>query len=79
MFNHYAITPDYPGGTRHFDLAKELTKRGYNVTIFASSFHHGLFKETKKYKRRKFLIEKYEGVRFVWIKTFPHKKNNWRS
>jgi len=38
IFNHYAITPDLPGGTRHFDFAKELTKRGCNVTIFASSF-----------------------------------------
>jgi len=24
IFNHYAITPDFPGGTRHFDFGKEL-------------------------------------------------------
>jgi len=24
IFNHYAITPDLPGGTRHFDFGKEL-------------------------------------------------------
>ena len=29
IFNHYAITPNLPGGTRHFDFAKELKKRGY--------------------------------------------------
>ena len=38
IFNHYAITPDLPGGTRHFDFGKELVKRGYGVTIFAASF-----------------------------------------
>jgi len=48
IFNHYAITPDLPGGTRHFDFGKELVKRGYNVTIFASSFHYSLLKETKE-------------------------------
>jgi len=47
IFNHYAITPDLPGGTRHFDFAKELTKRGCNVTIFASSFIHEVFKKRK--------------------------------
>lgn len=26
IFNHYAITPDLPGGTRHFDFGKELVK-----------------------------------------------------
>jgi len=31
IFNHYAITPDLPGGTRRFDFGKELVKRGYKV------------------------------------------------
>jgi len=30
-FNHYAITPNLPGGTRHFDFGKELVKRGFMV------------------------------------------------
>ena len=29
ILNHYAITPNLPGGTRHFDFGKELVKRGY--------------------------------------------------
>jgi len=24
MFNHYAVTPEMPDGTRHYDFAKEL-------------------------------------------------------
>lgn len=35
MFNHYAVTPDIPGGTRHYDFASELVKRGYKVAIFS--------------------------------------------
>jgi len=39
IFNHYAITPDLPGGTRHFEIGQSLVEKGFNVTIFASSFN----------------------------------------
>jgi len=78
IFNHYAITPDLPGGTRHFDFAKELIKRGYDVTIFASSFIHGIYENKKLKNGENWKIENYEGVNFVWIRTFPYNKNNWR-
>lgn len=78
MFNHYAVTPDMPGGTRHYDFAKELTKRGYKVTIFASSFHLGQHKELKLGKNEKYKFDSFNDVNFVWLKTFPYQKNNWR-
>jgi len=79
IFNHYAVTPDLPGGTRHFDFAKELTRRKYNITIFASSFIHSIFKNRKfDNNSTSYVIENYEGIRFVWIKTFHYTKNNWR-
>ncbi|MFN3478658.1 MAG: glycosyltransferase WbuB, partial [bacterium] len=78
IFNHYAVTPNYPGGTRHFDFSKELIKKGHKVTIFASSFHYMLLEETKKYERNFFIEEDYEGVKFVWIKTPAYKKSDWR-
>lgn len=78
IFNHYAITPNLPGGTRHFDFGKELVRRGHEVTIFASSFHYSLLKETKEYIDKPYLIEDYDGVKFVWIKTFPYSKNDWK-
>ena len=31
ILNHYALTPDLSGGTRHFDFGKELLKRGFMV------------------------------------------------
>ncbi|MCX7972019.1 MAG: glycosyltransferase family 4 protein [bacterium] len=78
IFNHYATTPNYPGATRHFDLAKELTRRGHKVTIFSSSFHYLLLKETKQYKNSFYIVENYEDVRFVWIKTTPYNKGDWK-
>jgi len=79
IFNHYAVTPDLPGGTRHFDFAKELTKRGYSITIFASSFIHSILKNRKFDDNGPFyIVENYEGINFVWIKTFHYTKNNWR-
>jgi len=79
IFNHYAITPDLPGGTRHFDFAKELTRRKYNITIFASSFIHSIFKNRKfDNNSTSYVIENYEEIRFVWIKIFHYTKNNWR-
>lgn len=79
IFNHYAIAPGTSGITRHYDLARELVKMGHNVTIFASSFDHQTRKE--KHITENNVIKKeenYEGVHFVWIKTPPYRKNDWR-
>lgn len=69
IFNHHALTPYMSGGTRHYDFAKELIKRGHSVTIIASSFHYSKYQEMKEYKYKEYLIEKIDGVDFIWIKT----------
>ena len=67
ILNHYAITPNLPGGTRHFDFGKELSRRSYNVTIFASSFHYSLLKEIKSYDNNDYITENInDNFRFVW-------------
>ena len=78
VLNHYAISPDMPGITRHFDLALELVKKGHDVTIFASGFDHSTRKYVKITPEEKMKVETYDGVRFVWVNTFPYKDNNWR-
>lgn len=79
IYNHYAVGPNSNGITRHFDLAKYLVKKGHNVTIFASSFNHqALEEEHLKDSPEKYIEKEYEGVKFVWLKTFPYRKNNWR-
>ena len=78
FFNHYASTPDQAGGSRHYAISRILAARGYSVTLFASSFSHHRHKDLKCKKNEKFKIEMIDGVRFVWIKTFPYRKNNWK-
>lgn len=79
IVNHYATTPDHAAGTRHFDLARELVRRGHQVTIFAAGFGH----QTGKQKARLasgslFSTEWLDGVRFVWLRTTPYYGNTWR-
>lgn len=79
IFNHYAVGPGSSGGTRHYDLAKQLVQRGHKVTIFASSFNHQTLKEEHLNDSPKSYIEKdYNGVKFIWIKSTPYHKNDWR-
>lgn len=77
IFNHYATKPDEPT-TREYDIGRELIRKGHQVTIFASSFSHYKFKEKYLLSGEKWKKENYNGVIFIWIKTFPYKKNNWR-
>ena len=78
ILNHYAISPDMSGGTRHYDLGKELVRRGHKVTIFASGFDHNTKKYIKVHPKERYKIEDYNGICFVWLKTIPYYGNNWR-
>jgi glycosyltransferase involved in cell wall biosynthesis len=78
IFNHYALAPDMPGGTRHYDLARELVSRGHRVFIFATSFHHQLHRETRLQPGERWKIENVDGVKFVWIRTPSYQRNDWR-
>jgi glycosyltransferase involved in cell wall biosynthesis len=79
IFNHYATYRDYPGGTRHFDFSKYLVSKGHKVVIFASSFHYLLLKETRNFPKNSFFIkETIENIDFVWIKTPPYQKSDYK-
>jgi len=78
IFNQHAITPDMPGGTRHYDLSRELVKRGHKVTIFATSFRHNLHKEMRLGPGERGKVEDVDGIRFVWLRTPPYERNDWR-
>lgn len=76
IFNHHAQGPEIPGGTRHYDLAKQLVFYGHSVTIFAAGFHYTLLKETVEYDQDGKKIEDKDGVKFVWVKTYPYERNS---
>ncbi len=78
IFNHYAIGPDISGGTRHYSLARELVRKGYDVTIFASNWNHLQKKMHRLQDGRLWDVEIINGVKFVWLRSFPYDSNNWR-
>ena len=78
MINHHALLPGMSGGTRHYDFAKELVKRGHSVTIIAASFHYSQFQEMKVYKEsQNYLLENIDGIDFIWFKTPAYKGNGF--
>lgn len=78
LINHYSLPPSEAGGTRHYDLAKELEKLGFNVTIFASAFNHNNKDFIYDLKDKSWILKNEEGVRFIWVKSHPYQKNNYR-
>ncbi len=78
MFNQFAISPDMPGGTRHYDFAIELISMGYDVYIFASDYSLQELEYKKLTKRQLYSIENVNGINFVWVYTSSYKKNNWK-
>lgn len=77
VLNHYADTPDRQA-TRTFDLARELVRRGHRATVFASSFNHYLHREERLTGREAWKAETVNSVRFIWVRTPPYTKNDWR-
>ena len=78
--NHFAVAPDMGGGTRHFEMGRELVRRGWAVTIAASDFHlHG-----RTYMRRASDVDRsprmetVDGVRFAWLWAAPYERNDSR-
>jgi len=72
MVNQYAIPPDRSGGTRHYSLARELEKRGHEVTIFASCFDYMKREQLPTFRDES---QDYEGVKFCFIDSSSYEKN----
>ncbi|HEX8694179.1 MAG TPA: glycosyltransferase family 4 protein [Longimicrobium sp.] len=78
--NHFAVSPEQGGGTRHFELSRELVRRGWDVTVAASDLNL----HTRRYGRRagpsdrRPYDEVIDGVRFRWLWAAPYRRNDWR-
>jgi glycosyltransferase involved in cell wall biosynthesis len=73
IVNHYAISPKQAGGTRHFSFAKELTKRGHDVTLFLSSCSP--IRTDKQHPSS--TVEFVDGVRLIQVRTPSYWGNSW--
>lgn len=77
ILNHYAGTPAEQA-TRAYDLATGLVGRGHRVTVIASSFSHYRFAETRLEPGQSWKVEDHDGVRFIWLRTMPYRRSDWR-
>jgi len=75
MFRHYATTPSHPGGSQHFLLSQCMVEDGHEVFLFASNFNHSSNTYAREFKGN-FLLEKTNGVNFVWINNKPKYISN---
>ena len=66
IINQYASTPSTGVGGRHYYMAREMSKRGYNVYIIGSAAHHVL--RTKPVFKEDFFLEEVSSFKFVWVK-----------
>lgn len=77
LLNHYSIEPGTAGITRHFDLAVNLRKYGWQATLIASSVEHitGRQRLASHENRRR---ESFSDVPFLWIRTPEYRGNGMR-
>lgn len=76
LVNHYANSPDEPGDARHWSHARELIRRGHQVTVISSSFHHLKHEQMKSVSRNRTVFQVVRGVPFVWMPTIGYKTDS---
>ena len=78
--NQYAVPPTSSGGTRHFDMAAELRREGWDVRIVASDFelHSRRYRVRRSARDVRASTEVVAGVPFVWLPAGSYRENDWR-
>ena len=69
IWNHYATSMYKDSAGRHFWLAENLIKHGYNPTIFCATTVHNS-NENIDTGNKKFSLDKLEGIPFVFVELF---------
>lgn len=75
----YLSAYDHPKGqsSRTYDFARELVKRGHQITMFTNSYCH--FNHVERLAtHEKWRIEEVDGIRIVWLRTVHYRDNGWR-
>lgn len=74
IVNYYTAPPKYVSNPRHLEFASNLSDAGYNVTIICSGFYKA--KNIKLVpKGKKFLIEKVDKFKIVYVNVRAYKGN----
>lgn len=67
---------DAPRGqsARTHNFARELVAMGHDVTFMTNGFNHFSKKEYLK-ENEKYRVEEIDGIKVIWLKTFPYHTN----
>lgn len=78
IVNHYAVPPTFPTGARHYTLARELIRKGHQVTLLSSSFSHQIRAQGVTLPPKKnWKYDMFDDVPFVWLRTPPYQGNTF--
>lgn len=79
LLNQAFVSPDEPGHTRHFEMAKFLQTRGHELVIVASDLNYQTGKRTVEH-RGIFAEQNFDGVRVLRSYIYPalHRSYFWR-
>jgi len=79
LINQAFVSPDEPGHTRHFEMAKFLQSRGHELVIVASDLNYQTGQRTVA-RRGVFAEQRFEGVRVLRSYIYPalHRSYFWR-
>lgn len=78
IINHYGITPDLPGATKHYDMAKHFANKfEYAVEFWMCGYNHHTGEHDKNLKGLRLQsIEQIEKFDVVRIKSTPYRKSS---
>jgi glycosyltransferase involved in cell wall biosynthesis len=81
LINQAFVSPDEPGHTRHFEMAKFLQARGHELVIVASDLNYQTGQRTVERKWLRVAAEQnFDGVRVLRSYIYPalHRSYFWR-
>lgn len=77
IINHYADPPGIGKFNRHYNFAKNLIRKGYNVKIFTASTIHttniNMITNNESFK-----ADNFNGVDYVFVKTTTYDNNGYK-
>lgn len=78
ILNHYAQEPGGPGGTRHFSLAQNLIRYGWQASIIAASIELNTGRDRLP-DGSSARLDMIDGTPFLWLRTPRYEGNGlWR-
>ncbi len=78
--NQYARLPGDAGDSRHFELGRELVRKGWQVTLAASDLDlkHNRYGYRDGPQDRRRIVQRVDGVEAMLLWAYYYQRNDWR-